>query len=129
MSDSKYHTQKEYMVKQKSKEDNLSCAYMVDYIDNPTFWYTNIDKGHFNIPKIIWGNGSTGIIIDYKGEYGLTQFCYAIVDDISNLESIKKAMKSDKFIKDVMLFKNGLGDKYNRKIISLFRKDFWKEFI
>jgi hypothetical protein len=37
--------------------------------------------------------------------------------------------RDEKFIKEVMLFKNGLGHKYNNKVISMLKKDFWKEFI
>jgi hypothetical protein len=59
----------------------------------------------------------------------MTQFAYAIIDDIENLNNIKDALTNKYFIKNIMLFKNSLGDKYNRKLISQFRKDFWKEFI
>jgi hypothetical protein len=51
------------------------------------------------------------------------------VDEPSNLPLIEKALKNEKFISKIMLFKDGLGDKYNRKVIATFRKDFWKEFV
>jgi len=31
--------------------------------------------------KVIWANGAGGPILDLKGEYGMTEFAYAIVDD------------------------------------------------
>ena len=80
-------------------------------------------------PKVIFANGASGVVIDYNGDLGLTEFAYAIIDEVENLENIKNALLSEKFIKKVMNFKNSLGDKYNRKIIATFRKDFWKEFI
>ena len=133
ISDSSYHTQqgekKKFLSKIKSEMYNLPVVYMVSYKNEPSFWYSNINKGHFGLPKVIWANGSSGVIIDESGEYGLTQFSRAIVDDVENLENIKKAIESDKFIKEVMLFKNGLGHKYNNKVISMLKKDFWKEFI
>lgn len=128
-SDSKYHTQKEHVVKEQDDVYKLPCVYMVSYLDKPSFWYTDIDKGHFNFPKVIWANGSSGVIIDNNGDYGLTQFSYAISDSVENLHNIYKALKNEEFIKKIMLFKNGLGDKYNRRIIATFKKDFWKKFI
>lgn len=133
ISDSKYHTQQgeknKFLCRKTDNLYNLPCVYMVSCKNEPSFWFSNINKGHFGIPKVIWGNGSSGVIIDYKGEYGLTQFSRAIVDNLENLENIKKALESEKFIKNVMLFKNGLGHKYNSKVISMLNKDFWKEFI
>ena len=133
ISDSSYHTQqgekKGFLSKIKTDEFNLPVVYMVSYKNEPSFWYSCVDKGHFNRRKVIWANGSSGVIIDENGDYGLTQFSRAIVDDIENLEKIKKALESDKFIKEVMLFKDGLGHKYNNKVISMLKKDFWKDFI
>jgi type II restriction/modification system DNA methylase subunit YeeA len=62
----------------------------------------------------------------------MTQWAYAIVDEIENLENIKKAMESEKFNKLMSLTDGvtGVGrHRYNRKVISTFRKDFWKEFL
>ena len=108
---------------------------MVSYKDVPTFTYSNVNRfkgehrGHFGFSKVIWAQGSSGVIIDKNGEFGMSEFSAAIFDDVENLENIKKALQSEKFIKDVMLFKNGLGNKYNNKVISMLKKDFWKEFI
>ena len=124
-----YETRKEWMSKVKTPTNKYPCVYMVSYLNEPTFYYSSHKKEFFNTPKVVWGNGSTGVIIDKDGEYGLTQFAYGIVDDVKNLDSIKKAITSEKFISKIMLFKDGLGDKYNRKIIASFRKDFWKEFV
>ena len=72
---------------------------------------------------------SAGVATDINGEFGLTQFTYAIVDKTENLEKIKKAMISERFIKNIMGYRDNVNHKYNRKIIATFRKDFWKEFI
>jgi len=84
-----------------------------------------------NKTKVIWSNGrikSIGSCIDYDGEYGLTQFAYAIVDEKDKLEYIKKAFDSKRFRKLMELCAVGQLT-INYKIIKLFRKDFWKEFI
>ena len=127
---SAYEPRKSFMSKVEGNSNLYPCVYMVSYKNIPTFLYSSRnDRGHFGLPKVIWASGSSGVIIDYKGEYGLTPFSAAIVDDVENLDNIKKALESEKFIKEVMLFKNGLGHKYNNKVISMLKKDFWKEFI
>ncbi len=130
ISNSSYHHTREYISNVKDDLHQYPCVYTVKSNNTPTFKWSSVnDKGHFNIPKIIFGNGASGVIVDYSGEYAMTQFSYGIVDEIENLESIRKALTSEYFIKKIMLFKNSLGDKYNKKILSNFRKDFWKEFI
>jgi hypothetical protein len=129
-SRSKYGTDKQNMSKEKTNDFKYPCVYTITKGGKVNFYWSNTNKnGHFNIPKVIWSNGSaTSPILDENGEYGLTQFSYAIVDDKQNLKGIQKALNSDKFIKEVMLFKK-LADVYKYKIIATFRKDFWKEFI
>jgi hypothetical protein len=127
--DCRYHHQKDFMSKVETNDNKYPCVYMVNYQNNPTFWYSNINKGHFDIPKIIWGNGSSGLVLDINGEYGTTEFASAIIDDRENLPLIYKALKNERFISKIMLFKDGLGDKYNRKVIATFRKDFYKQFL
>ena len=90
------------------------------------------EKGHFGIPKVIFSNGISCPFIDEMGEYAMTQFAYAIVDDVKNLPFIQKAMLNPDFMK-LMSFSDGMTGvgrhRYNRKAIALFRKDFWKEFL
>lgn len=128
-SSSAYETRNSNTNEHKTDEFKYPCVYTVGS-NNPNFWYSSVnDRGHFGIPKVIWGNGLTDVIIDRGGEYGLTQFAYAIADNVENLDNIYKALKSEKFIKEVMGYESGVGHIYNRKVISTFRKDFWKEFI
>lgn len=128
--DCSYHIQRPHMSKTKTDEYCYPCVYIVKKDGTPTVWYSNTnDKGHFNIPKIIWGNGvGTGTFIDYKGEYGLTEFAYGITDTIENLEKIKAIMDNNR-LKDFMeIFSDSRGS-YNHKAIALFKQDFWKEFL
>jgi hypothetical protein len=127
---SDYETRKPHISREKTDEFKYPCIYTVNKGGTPTFKHSSINnKGHFGISKVIWGNGATGVFIDKNGEYGLTQFAYAIVDKSENLDNIKKALQNEYFIKYIMAFRDSLGDTYKKKIISLFRKDFWKEFI
>lgn len=127
---SAYEPRKDFISKVKNDSNIYPCVYMVSYIDTPTFLYSNRnDRGHFGIKKVIFASGSSGIILDNNGEYGLTPFSFAIVDDEENFENIKIALKNKNFIEKVMLYKDGLGHKYNHKTLSMLRKDFWKEFL
>lgn len=132
IADSSYHTQRDFMSKSESTLNKYPCIYTVKSGDIPTIWYSNINSnGHFGIPKLIWSNfriSSAGCIVDEDGIYGLTQFSYAIVDSVGNLNNIKKAFDSKEF-RDLMEM-CAVGDMtINRKSIATFRKDFWKEFI
>jgi superfamily II DNA or RNA helicase len=132
ISDSSYHTQREFMSISENDINKYPCIYTVKNGDIPTFWYSDRNtNGHFGIPKLIWSNGriiSVGSLIDREGKYGLSQFSYAIVDEPENLENIKKAFDSKKF-RNMMENCSVANMSINRKIISTFKKDFWKEFI
>ena len=131
-SRSDYGTDKKNTNSEKTSEFKYPCVYTVNSQSEPTFYYSNTNQnGHFGIPKFIWSNGrisSIGSYIDETGEYGLTQFSYAIVDEPKNLPLIKKAFDSIEFRN--LMESCAVGQlTVNHKIISLFRKDFWKEFI
>jgi hypothetical protein len=123
-----YGTDKSNMSESKHGQFIYPCVYSVNVKDEPSFFYSNDNtKGHFGIPKLIWGNGSTGSIIDYKGKYGLTQFAYAIIDSPTNLAKIKKVFDSKEFRDLIKSLSVGLAG-INTKYISLFKKDFYKKF-
>jgi len=126
---SSYETRKKWVSKTKSKEYKYPCCYTITIKDGMKFYYSSQKKEHFGISKVIWSNGlGTYPIIDKDGEYGLTQFSYAIVDNKENLNKIKTSLENKRFIK-LMEYVKFTNNKYNYKIISLFKKDFWKEFI
>lgn len=85
-------------------------------------------KRIFFVPKVIFGSGATGFIVDEIGEYGLTQFAVGIVDDEENLPNIAKALDSQPFKRIVQATSMSKAE-LDRKILGLFKKDFWKEFI
>lgn len=128
-SSSAYEIRNNYMSDIKDIDYKYPCIYSITKRDGTNLRYSSKDKGHFGIPKVIWTNGlGTYPIIDKNGEYGLTQFAYAISDKVENLDNIKKSLESDDFLNLMksIRFTNNI---YDYKIISTFRKDFWKEFI
>ena len=131
-SRSAYGTDKPNTSNIKNENFIYPCVYTVTSESVPTLFYSSSNEaGHFGIPKLIWSNGrisSIGSYIDNTGQFGLTQFAYAIADSIENLPLIKKAFDTPKFRK---LMENcAVGQlTINYKVLSTFRKDFWKEFI
>jgi hypothetical protein len=128
---SAYHHQLKHMSKTQDNINKYPCAQNVNNKgDISCIWYSNTkERGHFGIPKVIFGRKNCGVFIDDKGEYGMAEDCGGIIDDINNLSNIYKALQNEYFIKNIMGFRESFGDKYNKKIIATFRKDFWKEFL
>ena len=126
---SSYETRKKWVAKTKSEEFKYPCCYTITIKDGMKCFYSSEKKGHFDIPKVIWSNGlGTYPIIDENGKYGLTQFSYGIIDNKENLNNIKLSLENTNFIK-LMEYVKFTNNKYNYKVIALFKKDFWKEFI
>jgi len=129
-----YHIQKEYVSNVKNDIFKYPCVYYTYKDGSMKLRYSSINtKGHFGIPKVIWSyGGASSPVVDDKGEYGMTQFAYAIIDELKNLERIKEAMLTPEFMK-LMSFTDGSagvgGQRYNSKVISIFRKDFWVDFL
>jgi len=128
-SRSLYGTDKSNMRREKTDEYKYPCCYTITIRDKMKCFYSSEKKAHFDIPKVIWSNGlGTYPILDDNGKYGLTQFSYAIIDDKENLDNIKQTLETDEFIK-MMEYVKFTNNKYNYKIIGLFKKDFWKLFL
>ena len=119
------------MYKTHDAEHLYPCVYTVNSKNEPTFYYSPVQHGHFGIPKLIWSNGritSVGSYLDLKGDYGLTQFSYAIVDQPEIVILIKKAFDSKKF-REIM-GACAVGQlSINYKVVAMFKKDFWKYFV
>ena len=118
------------MSSKKTTEYKYPCCYTITLNNGMNLYYSSTNEnGYFKSPKVIWSNGlGTYPIIDLNGEFGLTQFSYGIIDKKKNLDKIKKALESDKFI-ELFSYCKFTNNKYDYKVISTFKKDFYKEFI
>ena len=140
-----YHTQKEWVFRDKTKKYKYPCVLSVNIKDEPRICYSSIkyiddihkqinkcnnsNIEHYNKSKIIWGNGATGYFIDTNGDYALTEYSYAILHkDINILKKIKEALKTNKF-KEIIKYTSVKKQSINRRIIKLFKEDFYKYFI
>lgn len=130
-SRSAYGTDKSHMSRDQVNGFIYPCVYTI--VKDTTinlFWSNTNNNGHFGIPKVVWSNGmASPPTMDLTGQYGLTQFSYAIVDSVDNLPKIKQVMDSDKFIQTMKLCYMSSGNRFDRKVLSTFRKDFWKYFL
>jgi len=118
----------EHVSHEKTDEHDNPIVYTITQGEGINLkWSSTDERGHFDIPKVIWSNGSSYPIVDEEGEYGLTQFAYGIADNPEVLPKIAEAMKSDEFL-EIMQAVKTVGHKYDRKVMSLLRKDFWKKF-
>jgi len=129
-SRSLYGTDKKHMSRTKTEECKYPCVYTVNSKSEITYYYSSKQHGHYEVPKFIWSNGrisSIGSYVDINGDYGLTQFAYAIVDKPENLQKIKEVFDTKEFRNLMELCAVGQLT-VNYKVISIFKKDFWKTF-
>jgi hypothetical protein len=129
-SRSDYASDKKWTSKEQSNIYKYPVVYSVNRANECKFIWSEINnkQGHFEVPKVIFGSGATGFIVDKEGKYACCEFCTGIVDDVDNLENIAKVLNSNNF-KDIILATSVSKAEINRKILKYFKKDFWKEFI
>jgi hypothetical protein len=89
------------------------------------------NNGHFGVPKVIFGRRQCGTKVDKEGLFGLSQDCRGVLGQPEQLDKINEAMNNPRFIEicKFLSLNSTAKDKYDHRILSLFRKDFWKEFI
>jgi hypothetical protein len=127
-SESNYEVRRKWMSHTKTEKHIHPCIYSINKLNVPSFKWSEItDKGHFGICKFIFTNGA-GFNRDDDGIYGLTQWASGINDTKENLVLIEKAFRSSKFnrIKEAIHLDSS---SYNIKVMKLFKKDFYNDFI
>jgi hypothetical protein len=128
-----YGSDKKNMSKEQKGEFKYPCIQSVSVKSDPccVYFSSTKDNGHFGIPKVIFTKLGEGVMIDFDGKYATCQDCSSIVDSKENLSNIYKAMKSSAFVTLMKHCNVGgqAGNVYDRKVIALFRKDFWKSFV
>lgn len=123
-----YESRKPNMHASITEEFKYPCIMNVGIHNTPTkFWYSNVDKGMFGIPKVIFGRFGAGVFVDALGEYGCTQDCAYIAAPADELEQVKAALQSEEFQRVAKAtYVGGTGQVYDRKFMKLLKKDFWK---
>jgi len=123
-----YEIRKPHMSKDENDDYKHPCVYSVNRNNEPTMYFSNVRLDFFGIPKVIFASGATGFIVDADGEYGLTQFATGVVDTLENLGHIAKALNSEAFKRIVEATSMSKAE-IDRKILGLFRRDFWMDFV
>jgi hypothetical protein len=141
-SSSIYDTRRKWVLplkKKESREDYYErCRqekYTYPIIHNMTkaygngFVYSNENKGHFGVKKVVLSFGNQYPYNDYKGEYGMSQICFGI--PISNKEEgemICKAINTDKF-KSVLKYTKWSTFQTDWRMFKHFRAGWWRDFL
>jgi len=118
------------MSKEKTDEFKYPCIHSTPK-SGVRYMYSSLnDKGHFNVPKIIFGE--TGIynsVIDINGKYGLTNGCIGIeIENLKNGENYNFFLESS-IMTDIIKSCSFSSFRVDWNIFKEFKKDFWKEFI
>jgi Eco57I restriction-modification methylase len=126
---SMYESRKDHMSPVKTDTHIYPCVMNVGVDNQPTkLWWSNEDKGHFGIPKVIFGVYGNGIFIDYAGEYGCTQHCAFIAAPVDELEKVREVMQSEEFLKAAnATYVGGIATVYSRDFIKELKDGFWRE--
>lgn len=129
-----YHTQKPWMHEEVPEGHNgeiIKCVYSIAKGGELKFRYSTENKGMLGVPNVIIPPGrisSVTCVSDPEGRYGKTQFCHGLICSRDEILKLENALNSQRF-REIMKACSVSKLEYNRKVISLFRNDFWKEFV
>ena len=125
-----YGTDKKNISRTKTEKYNLPVVYNMTKKNGLGIVYSNEDKGHFKIPKVILSISEFQYPYnDYNGDYGLSNNIFGI--PITNKEEgdkIVEAINSDTF-KELLKYTKWSTFQTDWRMFNYFRKDFWKSFI
>jgi len=125
---SNYETRKPWV--SSVKKENFVCPLIHSTTKKGIRYYYSKrkDKGHFGIPKAIFGDsGINDVVIDAKGEYGMTQHAMAIpVESQKDGELLKEFLMSDEF-KNILNACSWSNFRIDWRMFRDFKKGFWRQ--
>jgi hypothetical protein len=123
-----YGTDKDWVVEEKNDKYKYELIHSTPKAGTRYMYSSRNDKGHFGIPKVIFGeSGVYDVIIDMDGKYGMTQCAMAIpVESYEEAEKIKNVLLSDEFNKIIKSTSFG-NFRIDWRMFTYFKKDWWKE--
>jgi hypothetical protein len=124
---STYGADKPHMNRERQTTFLFPCVYSVNRQHMPTFFWSNTNnKGHFGIPKVIYGSGATGFLSDPNGDYGLTQWCSGIVCHPREHVKLLQVLNSDKFHQFKLALSVSKAE-INTKNLRLLKEQWWND--
>jgi hypothetical protein len=124
---SNYETRKKWVSSKKDSEYKYTLVHSTPKSGTRYMYSSRNDKGHFGIPKVIFGeSGIYDVIIDMEGDYGMTQHAMAIpVDRINEAEQLKKILLSKTF-HEILKSTSWGNFAIDWRMFYYFKNDFWK---
>ncbi len=128
--DSSYHASREYISNEKTKGNIYKVIHSTPK-NGPRILYSSINnKGHFGIPKIIFGEaGINDVIIDTNGDYGMTQGAIGLVIDKDDDPFLIKRVIESKEFSDIIGSCMWSNFRIDAKLFMLFKKQWYKNII
>jgi hypothetical protein len=129
-SRSLYGNDKKWMSKNQNDINIYPCVYGMYKDFTCSYYYSSVQKGHFDIPKVILGCGEKLYPkLDFEGNFGIMQNAFGIkIETIEEGINIKNAIESEKF-KKIIESTKWLNFQTDYKMFKSFKKDFWIDFI
>ena len=129
-SSSHYDTRKICINKQLNNNFIYPVVHSMTKKNGLVFVYSNEDKGHFGVSKVILSFGRHQYPYnDWEGKFGMSHNCFGL--EIKNKEEgdyIVKAVNSEKF-KEILKYTKWSTFQTDWRMFKYFKIDFWDEFI
>jgi len=123
-STSAYETRKDFTSKEESEIFKYPLVHSTNSKGTTYYWSSRNDRGHFNIPKVIFSkNGYGNPEMDLLGKYGMTEYAMAITG--SDLNKIYEILPSENMKKLEKALKWSL-IAIEWRVFTSFKKNFYK---
>ena len=126
-SESAYIPRAKWTSPEKTGEFIHPCIHSTTKKGIRYYYSKRKDKGHFGIPKAIFGDsGINDVVIDTKGEYGMTQHAMAIpVESQKDGELLREFLMSDEF-KNILNACSWSNFQIDWRMFRDFKQGFWR---
>jgi len=127
---SNYETRKKHVSHTQTPEFEYPLIHATNKSGTRYFWSSCNDRGHFGIPKVIFGEtGLNHVILDKTGEYGMTQHAMAIpVENPNDFELLEHFLLSDKF-QEILKSCSWSNYRIDWRLFTYLKPRFWREFL
>ena len=123
-----YELRRKWVSTEKTKTHIYPLVHATNKKGNRFLYTSDNTKGHFGIPKVIFGqSGINEPIIDFNGDYGMTECAMAIpIKNQKDGDKLKTYLMSDAFkiIRSSCLWGNFRVD---WRMFKYFKKGFWRD--